>query len=170
MNRRANVLRMLRRRSARVGRVVLAWFALATLGAGAAPCYAMAVAPSVEHAAHAQPAVGHDHSHTAPHHHTAAVVTDSELPPTPCPHCPLSVGMSAGGTTGSHALCAAGDEVADGGNAPLAVPAFKHAAAVVVSELPPLDPGPSPASSQRRPSGAATTAVALNLRYCVFLI
>jgi hypothetical protein len=170
MNRRTNVLRMLRRRSASVGRVVLAWFALATFGAGAAPCYAMTVGSPATHAAPAQAASGHQHSHSAMHDRAGPAVAGGELPSTACPHCPLSVGMASSTAASSHALCAAGDEVADGGKAPLPVPMFKHVAALVVGELPPLDPGPRPAWSQRRPSGAAGTAVALNLRYCVLLI
>lgn len=170
MNRRTNVLRMLRRRSASVGRVVLAWFALAAFGAGAAPCYAMTVGSLAEHVAHPQPASGNDHSHSATHAHAASAVAGGEVPSTPCPHCPLSAGMASSTAASSHALCAAGDELADGGNAPIAVPVLKHVVALVVSEVPLLDPGPRPAWSQRRPSGAASTAVALNLRYCVLLI
>jgi hypothetical protein len=167
MNRRTNILRMFRRRSASVGRVVLAWLTLAMLGAGAAPCYAMTAAPL---AAHAQSASGHDHAPSAMHDHAAPAVAGGEMPSTPCAHCPLSVGMASSTAASLHALCAAGDDLADGGNPPVAVPLFKHVVALIVSELPPLDPGPSPAWSQRRPSGAAATAVALNLRYCVLLI
>ncbi len=162
---------VLRRHKAGVGRLVLVWFALAAATASAAPCVAMSFASDA-------PAAHHDGAHADANHHAHAVAHDhasheapaDPSPASPCPHCPLAGAMAGSAVAGSHSLCAAGDDVADGGKAGVSVPSLKYVpAAVTVAPLP-IDAGPSPASQHQRLRGAATSAIALNLRYCVFLI
>jgi hypothetical protein len=69
-----------------------------------------------------------------------------------------------------HSSCAAGDEGADGGNAGVSLPKFKYASPSAIVAPPLIYPGPSHTARQQRRSVAALSAVALNLRYCVFLI
>jgi hypothetical protein len=166
------LLHVLRRHRAGLGRLVLAWFALAAATAGAAPCFAMSLATTqaMQHELAPTEGVAGHHSHAAPHDHSVHVAAADHSPESPCPHCPLSVAMSGDASTSSHSLCAAGDEAADGGKAGVSLPSFKYVPAPVIVAPPPIDPGPSHASRQRRPSGAAASAVALNLRYCTFLI
>jgi hypothetical protein len=169
MHRPANLFRTLRRHRASVGRLVLAWFALAAASAGAAPCFAMAVAePAAPHhdRPHADMAAGHHHANPAAEAPTAAA---GDRSPAACPHCPLASAMSSNTAAGSHSLCAA-DDAADGGAPGVSVPAFQPLPALATVHPPPIDWRPSRTYRQQRPSGVAGAAVALNLRYCVFLI
>lgn len=172
MHRSANIFRTLRRYRASVGRLALAWFAFAAASAGAAPCFAMAAAesaPAHHDRPHADLAAGHHHLHPAADDRAPPAAADDHSAATPCAHCPLAMAMSSGTATGSHSLCA-GDEVADGGKPGVSVPAFQLLPALATVHPPPIDVRPSRAYRQQRPSGAAGAAVALNLRYCVFLI
>jgi hypothetical protein len=159
----------LRRRRATLGRVVLTLFALASFGAGAAPCFAMvaSAAPVAQH--HDSHAAGssHDHQHAPAHEHGPSS-GDVERAPTPCPHCPLAVSMS-GYAPSAHSWCSASDDAADGKSV-TTLPPFKHAPLAIVVELLPVDPGPSISSPRQPPPEVAAPSVALNLRHCTFLI
>jgi hypothetical protein len=177
---RTNLLGILRRRRAGVGRFVLAWFVLASASAPAAPCFAMALAATpaayaaaTTHHDRASPhaAAGHENSHSTAHHHPVASEQPDPPrdPPSPCTHCPLSLAM-AGGWASSHALCSAADDVAEGGK-PSAQPiAFKTILSAPIIVLVPVDPGPRFIRGKQLPSDCAATSLRLNLRHCVFLI
>lgn len=169
--RSSRILRVLRRQRAGLGRLVLAWFALAGATAGAAPCFAMSLGatPAVHAVTDVAGAASH-HSHSASHDHADGAAPADHSPASPCPHCPLAASISGGASTSSHSLCAAGDDAADGGKAGVALPSLKYVPPGIIVAPPPIDPGTRHAPRQRRPSGPAASAVALNLRYCVLLI
>ena len=166
-----NIFGRLRRHRASVGRSVWVLFALASLSAGAAPCFAMtgSSGPIAQHdGTHAVAASSHDHSRAAGHEHGTS--TDpSERSPSSCPHCPLAVVMS-GQATSAHSLCSAADDASDGGS-PSASPApFKHVASTATVELLPVDREPRQASRKPPPVEARAPSLALNLLHCVLLI
>jgi hypothetical protein len=163
---------VLRRHRAGLGRLVLAWFALAAATAGAAPCFAMSlgVTPAAQHEVADTHGAASGHSHSATHDHAVRAAPADHSPVSPCPHCPLAATISGDPSTSSHSFCASGDDTADGGKAGVALPSFKYVPPGVILAPPPIDPGNSRASRQRCPGGAAASAVALNLRYCVLLI
>ena len=115
-----NTFRRLRRHRGGLGRFVLVLFALASAGAGAAPCLAMAApdATAAHHSdAHVTPigasAAAHDHSHAVQHDHSTPAADQDGGSHGPCSHCPPSVGMTANASSGSHALCSATDQASD---------------------------------------------------------
>jgi len=170
MNRRTSVLAVLRRQRGRLGRLVVACFALASFTITAAPCFAMAAAKvdAGEHAAHSHgqahhghamdhggtaPAMQHDHGSGAPH----------------CPHCPLGAAMPNHAPSSSHSFCSAYDEPADQTcfTAPMLT---KHALLAPAFETPPPLVFHPPLRSSPHTSAFKHSAVALNLRNCVLLI
>ena len=170
MNRRTSVLAVLRRQRARLGRFVVACFALASFTITGAPCFAMATAKADagEHVAHSHghgdhghamhqgdngPAMQHDHRSGAPH----------------CPHCPLSAAMPNHSPSSDHSFCSAYDERAD--QTCFSPPSLaKHVLLAPTLETPlPLIFHPPPRSSAHT-TGIQHSAVALNLRNCVLLI
>ena len=172
-----NTFRILRRHRAGLGRLVLALFALASASAGAAPCLTMAApdATAAHHSdAHVAPtgtsAAAHDHSHAVEHDHSTPAADQDAGSHGPCTHCPLSVGMTANASSGSHALCSATDHASDGAKLGWSPPVFKHVLATAVIELPPIEPRPSLALAQQPRPEVPCPSVALNLRHCVFLI
>lgn len=174
MIRRINILASLRRRRATLGRLVCLLFAFATITAGAAPCFAMAASPeSVADpgVSHHEMAGHHDHSHAlaGAHDHTMSS-GETDHGSKPCPHCPLSSSMAGEGSLGSHALCSAGDDVADSGKTPVSVPVFKHLLSAPIVHLPAFHSHPSHAWTKQLAVAATGQVVALNLRHCVFLI
>ena len=170
MNRRTSVLAVLRRQRGRLGRFVVACFALASFTITSAPCFAMAAAKvdAVEHAAHSHgdahhghamdhggsaPAIGHDHGPGAP----------------PCPHCPLSAAMPNHMPSSDHSFCSAYDEPADQtcfSSPPLA----KHVVLAPTFETPPPLVFHPPPKFSAHAIGLERSAIALNLRNCVLLI
>ena len=182
MSRRTNILVSLRRRRASLGRFLCLVFAMASLSVGAAPCFAMAApaGPDSRHDSHAQASShtsgNHEHSHAVSHdRHAGAAdhamsMEGSSGVPGACPHCPLSVGMSSEASTGAHAFCSAGDDVADSGNSGAFPLLFKHAVSSAVIQVDLALSRPSRACNNQRPLDVSSSAVALNLRHCVFLI
>jgi hypothetical protein len=178
MTGRTSFIGTLRRRKASVGRVVLAWFVLATASFGAAPCFAMAVSgpASAEHATSADrdhtgshATASHDRMHAHDHSAGASEQHDQQ-PSTPCAHCPLSIAMAGAGSTSSHAFCSAVDDVSDAGKPGATPVALKTVLSLPIIELLPFDHGPSRARDKQRPRDAAAPSIALNLRHCVLLI
>jgi hypothetical protein len=172
MIRRSNILRSLRSRRASLGRFVWILFALASVSASAAPCFAMSVASTpVEHhhASHTGSALGHDHAKAA-HDHAFTEQPAEQSPHSPCAHCPLSVAISADAPSSSHALCSAGDDTSDGSKTGAPLQLFKHVLWAVRVELPPAYLGPSTAWERHLAVDKTAQSVALNLRNCVFLI
>jgi hypothetical protein len=172
-----NTLRILRRHRAGLGRFVLVLFALASAGAGAAPCLAMAApaATAAHHSdAHSAPmgtsAAAHDHSHAVEHDQSTPAADQDGGSHGPCTHCPLSVGMTANASSGSHALCSATDHASDGAKPGWSPPVLKHVLATALIELLPIEPRPRLAFAQQPRLEATSPSVALNLRHCVFLI
>jgi hypothetical protein len=177
MARPTNTFRILRRHRAGLGRFVLVLFALAAASAGAAPCLAMALpnAAGVHHGdAHVAPmgtsAAAHDHSHAVEHDHSTPAADQEGGSHGPCSHCPLSAGMTANASSGSHASCSVSDHASDGAKPGGSPPVFKHVLATALIELLPIEPRPRLAFAQQPPPEATSPSVALNLRHCVFLI
>src|SRR5690348_15902688 len=111
MNGRKTLLGVLRRHRDRLGRIVLAGFALASFTISGAPCYAMAsgngdVAAIAGHHAYAHS--GHEigHADGAVTHHES--LAQNGLPH--CPHCPPAMPNHA--PSSAHSYCSAGDELA----------------------------------------------------------
>jgi hypothetical protein len=167
MNRRTNVLAVLRRQRGRLGHFVVACFALASFMAGSAPCFAMAFVnvDAGEHAAHSH---GHgDHSRAIGHGDSVPALQHDDGSGTPCAHCPLSAAMP-NHTSSSHSFCSAYDEPAD---QTLSTPPSlaKHAMLAPAFEIPPLVVHPPPRASSHG-AGIQRSTIALNLRNCVLLI
>lgn len=172
MNRHTNLLAVLRRQRDRLGRFVLAWFAVASFTITGAPCFAMASTridtgdhaasaglQAHEHHGHAMghgdggPAAGHDHG-------------SAQKEPPHCPHCPLAAAMPNHAPSNDHSFCSAYDELADQTSfSPpsfvLWVPTFEAPPPLVAHPPPRLSP---------RATGLQRSAIALNLRNCVLLI
>ena len=172
MIRRSTILRNLRARRASLGRFVWVLFAFASVSAGAAPCFAMSVAaaPFEHQASHTGAAAGHDHAHPAAHDYAVSEQPAEQSPKSSCPHCPLSVAMSADASSSSHSLCSAGEDTLDAGKLSVSVPVFKYIAWTVRVELAPADLRPSTAWTKHLAVDETLSTVALNLRHCVFLI
>jgi len=194
MNRRTPILARLRKHRFGLGRAALAVFAVASVAAGAAPCFAMAVAgpadPVADHAAQhgTDRSVQHgaDHSvaddtqagHVA-HQHTRASATTEAGTASPashhntphhCPHCPLAASMAGHESSNSHAFCSAVDATSDQVQ-PSASPAvLKHALLLATLEIPHALPLRLPDAVITRTRAPRYAAVAINLRHCVFLI
>jgi hypothetical protein len=168
---RINILASLRRRRATLGRLFCLLFALATVSAGAAPCFAMGV-PSqaiADQDAHAHSSANHEHTQVVAHDH-ATSVDAGDRAHSPCPHCPLSTGRSESVSTSSHAYCSATDDLADSGKTSPSLPPFKHLLSVALIDVDPVRSQPRYGWSRRLPVDSAFPSVALNLRHCVFLI
>jgi hypothetical protein len=185
MTRPTNTFHILRRHRAGLGRLVLVLFALAAASASAAPCLAMGVpnAPVAHYTdAHVAPmpasATAHDHSHAVEHDHSHALEHDHAAPAADqeggshgsCSHCPLSAGMTANASLGSHASCSVSDHASDGAKPSWSPPVFKHVLATALVELLPIEPRHRLAFAQRPHPEATSPSVALNLRHCVLLI
>src|SRR5689334_22337867 len=170
MNRRASVLAMLRRQRGRLGRFVVACFALASLTITAAPCLAMATAKAgtAEHAAHSH---GHAHDgHATDHGGSApAMQHDHGSGAPPCPHCPLGAALPDHAPSSDHSFCSAYDEPAD--QTCFSPPSLaKHVLLAPAFETPPPLIFHPPARSSPRAMSVPRSAIALNLRNCVLLI
>lgn len=170
MNRRANILAVLRRQRNRLGRIVVACFALASFTITAAPCFAMtaAKADAGEHAPHTHahahdahamdhadggPAMQHDHGSGAPH----------------CPHCPLGPAMPNHVPSSDHSFCSAYDEAAD--QTSFTPPSLaKHVLLAPTFDAPPALLFHPPPRYSPHTAGIRRSAIALNLRNCVLLI
>jgi hypothetical protein len=173
MHRHKSVLAVLRRQRGRLGRIVVAWFALASFTVAGAPCFAMAnaKADAGEHAAetHAHADDGHamghgDGSPAAGHDHGS---THKE--PAHCPHCPLSAATPNHAPPSNHSFCSAFDEGADQTSFTPASFA-KHVLLAPMLDAPrPLLFRPPPRSSPRAKC-VQRSAIAVNLRNCVLLI
>jgi hypothetical protein len=112
----------------------------------------------------------HEHQHDAVDE-TGAVDQQfsNEHFPDHCPHCPLTGGI-AHTPSSAHSFCAAGDDVANELSVSSSPPIAKHmAVATVFATMPPLAFHPPPRYLARHTT-ATPSAVALNVRHCVFLI
>ena len=171
MNRRTSVLAVLRRQRRRLGRFVVACFALASLTITAAPCFAMATAraDAGEHAAHAH---GHgDHGHAMDHGSSAgATGHDDHGSGAPhCPHCPLGAAMPSHASSSDHSFCSAYDEPAD--QTLVTPPSLaKHVVLAPAFEAPPPLTFHPPPRASAHTTDIQASAIALNLRNCVLLI
>jgi hypothetical protein len=170
---RSNVLARLRRWRAGAARYAVAWFAVAYLSAGVAPCAAAASAAeaaggAAAHAQHSQHAhehgtgsAGAQHGHDAaemPSHHDGGA--DS------CPHCPLDGGAAPGHD--DHSSCAALEDLTNAApQAKSAPPALAPPLAAAAFTLPPPLASPLVTPPWR---SAQRSSVPLNVRHCVFLI
>jgi hypothetical protein len=172
---RTNLLAMIRRRRASLGRLVLASFAVASITIGALPCFAMGVAtkgaPVAHHgAAHSDSASGnHEHSHPATHP-GATPLAGSPHSPSHCPHCPQSASMPGHASGNSHSLCAAVDDTSDRTQSSTLPLHLKHLLLAPLLELAPPSLHPPPGIPASRMLVPPCSSVALNLRHCVFLI
>jgi hypothetical protein len=172
---RTNILARIRRRRATLGRLVLAFFAVASVAIGAVPCFAMGAAtkgdPVSHHgASHSDSALGsHDHSHPATHG-GATQPDESPLSPNRCPHCPLAASMPGHTPDNSHSFCAAVDDTSE--RAQPSPPSLlqKHVLLAPLLDLAPPSVLPPPGIAASRRLAPAFSPVALNLRHCVFLI
>ena len=168
MNRCPSVLAVLRRQRNRLGRFVVACFALASFMITATPCFAMTT-PKVdasEHAAH-----GHtDHGHAMQHGGSApARGHDHGSGAPPCPHCPLNTGMPNHAPSSDHSFCSAYDEPVD--QTCFSPPSLaKHVLLAPAFETPPPLVFHPPPKSSAHAIGLQRSAIAVNLRNCVLLI
>src|SRR5688572_2440719 len=115
MNRRKNILAVLRRQRDRLGRLAVGLFAAASFTITGAPCFAMmssgtdafeqptAEAPSHEHDAHHGHAAGHPDADPAAAHGDGS----QHKAPAHCPHCPLPGVMPNHLPSSAHSLCSA---------------------------------------------------------------
>jgi hypothetical protein len=184
MIRRSHILETIRRRRARLGGFVLAFFAVASVAAGAAPCFSMGAAANAaspaHHASHsdsmpaghAMPASDHDHSHAAAHDASTPTDGSPDSPSSPgdCPHCPLAASMPGHAAATTHSVCAAADDTSDFAQPGASSLLPKYAAPALMYELPPLRPDRPPGSRTSRVLVPSSSSVPLNLRHCVFLI
>jgi hypothetical protein len=173
---RTNILAMIRRRRDSLGRLVLVFFAVASVTIGAVPCVAMGAAtkgdPASHHgASHSGSALGsHDHSHPATHG-GATQPDESPHSPNHCPHCPLSTSMPGHNADNAHSFCAAVDDTSDRAQPSPPPLLHKHVPLAPLLELaPPPSVLPPPGIAASRMLVPAFSPVALNLRHCVFLI
>jgi hypothetical protein len=175
MKRRRSILAALRRHRERLGRFVVASFAVASFTMAGAPCFAMANAgaDAVDHAPAQTQGHAH-HGHAMDQGDVGAAVGhsgDSEQPrPAHCPHCLSPSAMPSHGSSADHTSCSAVDEPA--GQTSLSSPPVlaKHVVPLAAFEAPPpLIFRPPPRSSPRS-IGSQGFGIALNLRHCVFLI
>ena len=173
MHRHKSVLAELRRQRGRLGRFLVAWFAVASFTITGAPCFAMASA-NVDHGEHAAdthahghhdhamahgdsgPAVGHDHGST-------------QKGPAHCPHCPLAAAMPNHAPSSDHSLCSAFDEGADQTSF-TSLSFAKYVLLAPTFEAPPPSAFHPPPRSSLRAISVQRSAVAVNLRNCVLLI
>src|SRR5690349_22814947 len=174
MRSRSTILGRFRRRSVGLGRVALAWFALAAASAGATPCFAMtASGEAVAHHGASDDAVAphdhsphHDHSLSSGHEHAmhGAGHDEPAAPQSPCPHCPPAAMPATDGAPGAHSFCSAGDDVVDGAK-PNVLSTFKTHLSLPLLELGAIELEPRPVRDNHRPPELAAASVALNLRH-----
>ena len=173
MHARESVLAVLRRQRARLGRFVVAWFAVASFTITGAPCFAMASAKA-DHGEHAADTHDHGHhDHAMAHGDSGPAVGHDHGPtqngPAHCPHCPLAAAMPNHAPSSDHAFCSAFDEGAGQTNF-TALSFAKHVLLAPTFEAPPpLVFRPPPRSSPSVIS-VQRSAIAVNLRNCVLLI
>jgi hypothetical protein len=179
MSRRKNVLAVFRRQRDRLGRLVVALFAIASFTVTGAPCLAMVTAdtdasdqptaaPGREHQEHQE-----HQEHEASHRDTGFAAhgdgSQQNVPPH-CPHCPSSGVMPNHPPSSAHSFCSAFDELADQTSLGSS-PAFaKHFLVVAPFETPPPLVFHPPPTRSLRAIAPQVSAVRLNLRNCVFLI
>ena len=176
MNRRKSILAVLRRQRDRLGRFVVAAFAVASFTVSGAPCFAMA---SVE--THAGDRATSTHAHGYEHHGSSmdhghaghAVGHDDGSQPqgSPyCPHCLSAAAMPGHEPSSAHSFCSAFDEAVDQASC-TASPSFaKHVMMAATFAMPPPLVFHSPPRPSPRAIASHRSAIALNLRNCVFLI
>jgi hypothetical protein len=174
-SRRTTVLAALRRQADRLGRVVVALFAVASLTIAGAPCLAMvsagvapeqrAAAPTHEHGHHGGHAGDHSSTHPAAHDDGSA-----QKPAPHCPHCPLAGAMPGHVPSSAHSFCSAADDLADQTSFVASPFLAKHILLVATFETPPPLIYRPPPTGWHRPLDFRGSAIALNLRNCVFLI
>jgi hypothetical protein len=119
---------------------------------------------------HHEMAGHHDHSPAAADAHHTMSSGETDHGSSPCPHCPLAGAMPGEPSPGSHALCSAGDDVADSGKTGVSVPVFKHVLSVPIVQVSVIHSHSSHAWTKQIPVDVTSPTVALNLRHCVFLI
>jgi hypothetical protein len=178
MHRPKNLLAWLRRQREGLGRVVVVSFAAASFALTSAPCFAMAAA-STDAAVAAPATVSH---HPAGHESSGHHAHDAAAPAAPaahggtdapgsvhCPHCPAAGVMPGHTSSSAHSACSAAVDVADQTSS--SPPAFaKHVPLVATFETPlPLALRP-PAAQLTKTPAPHRSAVALNVRHCVYLI
>jgi len=175
MNRRKSILAVLRRQRDRLGRVVVAAFAVASFTLGGAPCFAMA-SPQTHAGEQAMSAHMHGHEHhgsSMAHGHAGhAVGHDGSQPQgSPyCPHCLSAAAMPGHESSSAHSFCSAFDETVDQASCSASPSFAKHVPLAATFEIPPpliFHPPPRPSP---RAAAARASPIALNLRNCVFLI
>ena len=166
-----NILHILRRRSASLGRFILVLFAFAAASAGAAPCFSMSTsdAGARHDVSDSASVTSHDHSQGAGHDHSNAADQPNGSH-SPCPHCPVGAAMSDDASSSSHAFCSASDDASDAAKPTWSPPVLKHVLSTGLIQLLPVDPQPQLFSPQLLAPDAASLSVPLNLRNCVFLI
>jgi len=176
MRRRKNVIATLRKQRHRLGRFVVGLFAVASFTIAGVPCLAMASGPvAVEQAPPASSHEHHEHGYAGAggHGHDGAAQAPGQgEPPSSqhCPHCPLPGAMANHTPSGEHSFCSAFDELADQTSFNLSPALVKLALVPVAFEIPPpLIFHPPPIRSPRA-MAFQRSAIALNVRNCVFLI
>ena len=178
MRRRKNVIATLRKQRDRLGRFVVGLFAAASFTIAGVPCLAMANSPvAVEQA---PPADSHSHAHhehghggTSAHGHEGATQAPGhgEHPsPQPCPHCPVPGAMPSHTPSSEHSFCSAFEELADRTSFNLSPSLAKVALVPVTFEIPPPLIFHPPPMRSTRALASQRSAIALNVRNCVFLI
>jgi hypothetical protein len=175
MIRRTSLLSRLRRQGKRLGRFVLAIFALASFTSAGAHCFAMVPTASLAQAdenPHAEiHADTHAHEYAMSHGDRGADADEQTKHDYPdhCPHCPLAGAMADHVPSNAHAFCSAFDDASDHSSSSLPALA-KHVVPVAAFELiAPLAFHPPPRPRAREVASTRRT-VALNVRHCVFLI
>jgi hypothetical protein len=180
---RIDILETIRKRRARLGGFVLAFFALASVATSAAPCFAMAVAHADSPAEHAVahsgslPAAGHDSLHAAGHDQSHLAAHDGFTPPdgssdprNHCPHCPLAPSMPGHGPDATHSFCSVVDDASDVAQPSGSYLVPKYVPLTPIFELPPPSLLRPPGIRASRVLAPTISSIALNLRHCVFLI
>lgn len=176
MNRRQSILAVLRRQRDRLGRFVVAAFAVASFTASGAPCFAMT---SVQ--THADDQAVTTHAHGSDHHgssmdhghagHPAGHDDGSQPPGSPyCPHCLSAAAMPGHELSSAHSFCSAFDETVDQASCSASPSFAKHVLLAATFALPPplvFHPPPRPSP---RVAASRASPIPLNLRNCVFLI
>jgi hypothetical protein len=175
VRRRNSVLAALRRQRDRLGRFVVALFAVASMTITGAPCFAMAVelaTPQVDEAAQSNRSHdAHAHEHAVDHGDHGSVDQDNHAQRSPahCPHCPMST-TPGHAMPSAHSFCSAFDDFSDQASVGSQPPLVKHVLLIATYEPQRtliLRPPPTPLTRVTMPNHSA---VALNVRHCVFLI
>src|SRR5262245_9429740 len=170
MNRRNSILAVLRRQRDRLGRFVVAAFAVASFTVGGAPCFAMASAethggnPAMSTHAHGHEhhgsSMGHERAGQAPGHDHES----GQPAPLPCPHCLSAAAMPGHEPSSAHSFCSAFDEAVDQASCSASPSFAKHVLLAATFEMPPplvFHPPPRPSP---RIAASRASPIALNLR------